>query len=668
MTITRAFGAGLVVSLVLSSAAVMAAEVDGGRIIAADKEPQNWLSHGRTYGEQRFSPLAKITTANVGQLGLAWSHDIASRTARGVEATPIVVDGVMYTTGAWSHVLALDARTGKLLWEFDPQISGAYGAKGCCDVVNRGVAVWAGKVYVGAFDGRLIALDAKTGKKVWETLTVDQSQDYTISGAPRVVKGKVIIGNGGADFGVRGYVSAYDAETGTMAWRFYTVPGNPKDGFESKTVEMIAKTWHGEWWRHGGGGTVWDSMAYDPDLDLLYIGVGNGGPWNYTMRSDGKGDNLFLASIVAIDGRARKVLMQAPKNGFFYVLDRATGEFISGTPYVNVTWANGLDPKSGRPIEKPEARYSAAGKPALVAPGPLGGHNWQPMSYSPATGLVYVPALDGGFMYVPADPQSFQRRAGVFWNNGLHAISSSLPDDEAIRKAIRASAKGRIIAWDPVQRKSVWTAEFPVPWNGGLLSTAGGLVFQGNGMGRFVAYDAASGKTLWDFHAQTGIVAAAVTYEVGGEQYVTILAGWGGAAPLFAGEIVTQAAKGGLNRILTFKLGGGATLPPLLTVKRPLNPPALTASKEALEQGGALYRSYCTRCHGHATVAGGVVTDLRYSAMLGSPEAHRAVVLDGVLMRNGMISFSDFLKPDDVEAIRAYVIEQAHREQKRLSQ
>jgi len=537
-------------------------------------------------------------------------------------------------------------------------------------VVNRGVAVWAGKVYVGAFDGRLIALDAKTGKKVWETLTVDQSQDYTISGAPRVVKGKVIIGNGGADFGVRGYVSAYDAETGTMAWRFYTVPGNPKDGFESKTVEMIAKTWNGEWWRRGGGGTVWDSMAYDPNLDLLYIGVGNGGPWNYTMRSDGKGDNLFLASIVAIrpdtgeyvwhfqttpgedwdytatqhmiladltiDGRARKVLMQAPKNGFFYVLDRATGEFISGTPYVNVTWANGLDPRSGRPIEKPEARYSAAGKPALVAPGPLGGHNWQP------------------------NP--------MFWNNGLHAISSSLPDDEAIRKAIRASAKGRIIAWDPVQRKSVWTAEFPVPWNGGLLSTAGGLVFHGNGMGRFVAYDAANGKTLWDFHAQTGIVAAPVTYEVGGEQYVTILAGWGGAAPLFAGEIVTQAAKGGLERILTFKLGGGATLPPLLTVKRPLNPPALTASKEALEQGGALYRSYCTRCHGHATVAGGVVTDLRYSAMLGSPEAYRAVVLDGVLMRNGMISFSDFLKPDDVEAIRAYVIEQAHREQKRLSQ
>src|SRR5437867_203114 len=346
MTITRsAFGAGLVVSLVLSSAAVMAAEVDGGRIIAADKEPQNWLSHGRTYGEQRFSPLAKITTANVGQLGLAWSHDIASRTARGVEATAIVVDGVMYTTGAWSHVHALDARTGKLLWEFDPQISGAYGAKGCCDVVNRGVAVWAGKVYVGAFDGRLIALDAKTGKKVWETLTVDQSQACAVTGAPRVVKGKVIVGSGGADFGVRGYVSADDAETGTMAWRFYTVPGNPKDGFESKTVEMIAKTWNGEWWRRGGGGTVWDSMAYDPNLDLLYIGVGNGGPWNYTMRSDGKGDNLFLASIVAIrpdtgeyiwhfqttpgedwdytatqhmiqadltiDGRARKVLMVA---------------------------------------------------------------------------------------------------------------------------------------------------------------------------------------------------------------------------------------------------------------------------------------------------------------------------------------------------------------------
>src|SRR5215831_18275219 len=286
MTMRRITVASLVVWLAVGCAATsVTPNVTGARIQAADTEPQSWLAHGRTYSEQRFSPLAKITTANVGQLGLAWSHDIKARTARGVEATPIVVDGVLYATGPWSHVLALDAKSGRLLWEFDPQISGAYGAKGCCDIVNRGVAVWAGKVYVGAFDGRLIALDARTGAKLWETLTVDQSKDYTITGAPRVVKGKVIIGNGGADFGVRGYASAYHTQTGAMLWRFYTVPGNPKDGFETKTVEMIAKTWNGEWWRYGGGGTVWDSMAYDPELDLLYIGAGNGGPWNYMIRS-----------------------------------------------------------------------------------------------------------------------------------------------------------------------------------------------------------------------------------------------------------------------------------------------------------------------------------------------------------------------------------------------
>ena len=678
-----------------------APNVTGARIQAADTEPQNWLAHGRTYSEQRFSPLQKITTANVNQLGLAWSHDIKARTARGVEATPIVVDGVIYTTGPWSHVLALEAKTGKLLWEFDPQISGAYGAKGCCDIVNRGVAVWAGKVYVGVFDGRLIALDAKTGAKVWETVTVDQTKDYTITGAPRIVKGKVLIGNGGADFGVRGYVSAYDAETGKMVWRFYTVPGNPADGFETKTVEMIAKTWAGEWWKHGGGGTVWDSMAYDPALDLLYIGVGNGGPWNYKMRSDGKGDNLFLASIVAlrpdtgeyvwhfqttpgedwdytatqhmiladltIDGRARQVLMQAPKNGFFYVLDRATGEFISGTAFVNVTWASGLDPKTGRPIEKPEARYSTTGKSLLVQPGPIGAHNWQPMSYSPTTGLVYLPAIEGGFFYVAVDPARFQRRPGVFWNTGLNPAASSLPDDEAVRKAIRASAKGRLIAWDPVQRKPVWEAVVPIGWNGGTLATAGGLVFQGNGIGKFVAYDAATGKSLWDFFAQSGVLAAPVTYEVDGEQYVTVLAGWGGALPLFAGEVVTEAPRGGVNRVLTFKLGARASLPAMQTARKPFDPPALTAPAEDVDRGRAFYEVYCTQCHGHSVVAGGVVPDLRFGPTLGSRDAYASIVLGGSLIKNGMLSFSQYLKPEDVEAIRAYVIREAQREKRRLA-
>jgi quinohemoprotein ethanol dehydrogenase len=676
--------------------------ITGARIQAADSEPQSWLAHGRTYSEQRFSPLARITTANVGQLGLAWSHDIKARSARGVEATPIVVDGVVYATGPWSHVLALDAKTGKLLWEFDPQVSGAYGAKGCCDIVNRGVAVWAGKVYVGAFDGRLISLDAKSGTKVWETLTVDQTKDYTITGAPRIVKGKVLIGNGGADFGVRGYVSAYDADNGKMLWRFYTVPGNPADGFETKTVETIAKSWSGNWWKHGGGGTVWDSMAYDPALDLLYIGVGNGGPWNYKMRSDGSGDNLFLASVVAlrpdtgeyvwhfqttpaedwdytatqhmiladltIDGRARKVLMQAPKNGFFYVLDRATGEFISGTPYVTVTWASGLDPKTGRPIEKPEARYSTTGKPLLVQPGPIGGHNWQPMSYSPTTGLVYLPAIEGAFFYMAAaDPTTFQRRPGVFWNVGLDPASSTLPDDEAVRKAIRASAKGRLIAWDPVRRKPAWEAVFPIGWNGGTLATAGGLVFQGNGTGKFVAYDAANGTPLWEFFAQTGILAAPVTYEIDGEQYVTVLAGWGGALPLFAGEVVTQAPRDGVNRVLTFRLGARASLPAMQTAPKAFDPPAPSASPDTVARGRGLYELYCTQCHGHSVVAGGVVPDLRYASSLASSASYASIVLGGALIKNGMLSFAQYLQPDDVEAIRAYVIREAQCEKQRLA-
>ena len=693
-------GFAVVAALVTSTGAALAADVNAQRIINADKEPGNWLSHGRTYSEQRFSPLTRITPANIGELGLAWWLDIKSRTARGVEATPIVVDGIIYTSGAWSHVLAIEAKTGKLLWEFDPQIPGEYAAKGCCDVVNRGVAVWGGKVFLGAFDGRLIALDAKTGKKIWETLTVDQSQDYTITGAPRVVKGKVIIGNGGAELGVRGYVSAYDADTGKMAWRFYTVPGNPKDGFETKTVEMIAKTWSGEWWKYGGGGTVWDSMAYDPDLDLLYIGVGNGSTWNYKIRSDGKGDNLFLSSIVAIrpdtgeyvwhfqttpsedwdytatqhmilldvviDGKLRKCIVQAPKNGFFYVLDRETGEFISGTPYGTVTWAEALDPKTGRPVEKAEARWSTLNKPALVLPGPLGGHNWHPMSYSPQTGYVYIPAIEAGFGYVPVDPKGFVKTVGL-WNLGIDMLAAAIPEDEATRKAIRASTKGRIVAWDPIARKPAWVVEHPLPWNGGLLSTAGGLLFQGNGQGRFVAYEAASGKKLWDFHAQTGIIAAPVTYEVDGEQYVTVNAGWGGAAPTVVGEIVLDAAKGQFNRVLTFKLGGKAELPALKTAARPLDPPPATAPAEKVAEGRRLYHSYCMMCHGDTAVSGGMVPDLRYSPTLASAGAWKSIVLDGAMVKNGMISFARHLKADDVETVRAYIVQRAHDEKKRLA-
>jgi len=278
--------------------AASASGVTDERLVNANQDSQDWLTHGRTYSEQRFSPLKQITDQNVSRLGLAWSYDLDTR--RGQEATPIVVDGVMYFTSAWSKVFAVNAATGAQLWSYDPKVPGETGVNACCDVVNRGAAVWEGKVFSATLDGRLIALDAATGKLVWETLTTEPGFRYTITGAPRVAKSRVIIGNGGGEFGVRGYVSAYDAGSGKLAWRFYTVPGDPSKPFESPFLEKAAKTWSGEWWKFGGGGTVWDAIVYDPDLDLLYIGTGNGGPWNDKYRSPKGGDNLLTCSIVAL--------------------------------------------------------------------------------------------------------------------------------------------------------------------------------------------------------------------------------------------------------------------------------------------------------------------------------------------------------------------------------
>ena len=402
------------------------ADVDATRLVNADREPQNWMSHGRTYSEQRFSPLRQIDANNAKQLGLTWFVDMD--TAKGQESTPLVIDGVMVVSTAWSMVKAFDAKNGRVLWEFDPQVPRDTLVKGCCDAVNRGVAAWQGKIFVGTLDGRLIALNARTGKPIWSVVTVDQTKPYTITGAPRIVKGKVLIGNGGAELGVRGYVSAYDVADGKLVWRFYTVPGDPSKPFESPALAAAAKTWTGEWWKLGGGGTVWDSMAYDAALDLLYIGVGNGSPWNRAIRSPGGGDNLYLSSIVAlrpdtgeyvwhyqetpgeswdytatqqmiladlrIEGRLRQVIMQAPKNGLFYVLDRKTGQLISAKPFVPVTWTSGVDLKTGRPIENPGIRFGETGRPIDLLPGPLGAHNWQPMAFNPRSGLVHVPAQE----------------------------------------------------------------------------------------------------------------------------------------------------------------------------------------------------------------------------------------------------------------------------------
>ncbi|MCB1842151.1 MAG: PQQ-dependent dehydrogenase, methanol/ethanol family [Halioglobus sp.] len=667
--------------------------VNAARLKQADREPGNWMTHGRNYAEQRFSPLRDVHTGNVDQLGLAWSYDLA--TQRGIEATSLVVDGVMYTTSAWSIVHALDARSGALLWTFDPQVPREKAKHTCCDVVNRGVAVWEGQVFVGALDGRLIALDAATGDVNWQVATLDASLPYTITGAPRVVKGKVLIGNGGAEFGVRGYLSAYHVEDGSLAWRFYTVPGNPALGFENAAMEMAAGTWNGKWWElGGGGGTVWDSMAYDPELDLLYFGVGNGTPWNQEIRSPGGGDNLFLSSIVAvrpdtgeyvwhyqttpgetwdytatqhiilaeleIDGEPRKVLMQAPKNGFFYVLDRATGELLSAENYINITWATHVDMTSGRPVEVPAARYRDA--PVLVYPSYLGGHNWHPMSYHPATGLVYIPVLDIPATY--GQPTDFRYNPGVS-NLGTHGILAGLPDSQAERDAIGALVKGRLLAWDPVAQREVWRKEYRGPWNGGTLSTAGNLVFQGTADGKLVAYSADAGRELWSFPTQTGVVAPPITYSVDGEQYVSVNVGWGGAFALVFGEYVQSESLPNVSRVLTFKLGADGRLPDVAW--RPsvvFNPPPQTADEQTLHRGLAVYQDVCLGCHGLNAVSGLLIPDLRGSAYLWDAEGWQDVVRGGALQARGMASFGDNVSAAEADAIRHYVIQQAHRGQR----
>jgi len=664
--------------------------VNAARLINADQQPGNWMSYGRTYNEQRFSPLKQINDQNVGQLALAWYVDLD--THRGQEATPLVVDGVMYFTTAWSKVFAVKAATGEKLWSYDPKVPPEWAINACCDVVNRGVAVWQGKVFVGTLDGRLVALDAASGKPVWETLTVDPHSRYTITGAPRVVKSKVLIGNGGAEFGVRGYVSDYDAGTGKMVWRFYTVPGDPSKPFETLILEKAAKTWTGQWWKFGGGGTVWDSIVYDPDLDLLYLGVGNGTPWDRRARSPHGGDNLFTCSIVAlkpdtgeyvwhyqetpgdawdfdsaesiiladltINQSPRKVLLHAPKNGFFYVLDRATGELLSAKPYTAVSWASSIDLKTGRPLENSTARYEE-GKGMPVTPGPLGGHTWHSMSFSPLTGLAYIPVQDAGFFY-KSDQHS--QPSDLAFNTGIDFVAAGLPQKPEIKKAILGTIKGHLSAWDPVRQKEIWRVDRQGPVNGGVLSTAGNLVFEGTAQGNLEAYRADNGQKLWSADAQSGVVAAPITYAVHGEQYVAVLAGWGGVFPLATGEVALSSGRPqNVSRLLAFKLGSKASLPPLPAFSPPqLKPPKPTASAATVEKGEALFQRYCSACHGDVAVSSGVLPDLRYSGTLDN-EQWFDIVLKGILKQAGMVSFDKELSRDDAAAIRAYVIFRANQ-------
>jgi quinohemoprotein ethanol dehydrogenase len=657
------------------------APVTGARIAHADAEPGNWLSYGRTYGEQRYSPLTRINDKNVNKLGLAWFADLDTNRAQ--EATPLVVDGVMYISTAWSLVKAYDARTGRLLWAYDPQVNRELGVNACCDVGNRGVAAWNHKIFVGAYDGRLVALDAATGKPVWSTLTVDTSKPYTITQAPRVIKGRVIIGNSGGEYGTRGYISAFDAETGKLAWRFYTVPGDPSKPFENEAMARAAKTWSGEWWKLGGGGPVWDAISYDPELNLLYFGTGNGVQWARSARSAGQGDNLYLASIIAlnadtgeyawhyqatpgeewdfdavqqliladlqIDGKTRHVLMQANKNGFFYVLDRKSGALISAKAIVPMTWASGIDAKTGRPIETKEARYSETGKQVDIKPGPLGAHNWQPMAFNPNTGLVYIPAQQVPLTYIPLPALPI---APIGWNLGV-ALASLTPQDE-----------GFLLAWDPAHQREAWRVTYKGPWNGGVVTTAGNIVAQGDAAGNFNVYRADSGEKLWSMFAQSGIIAAPSTFEVGGEQYIAVLSGWGGSYALSGGK--AAALSGNLrnvSRLLVFKLGGSAALPPLEPRAFVINPPPAPTDAASIARGEPLFDQYCSACHGEHAVGGGVVSDLRASNFLGMDYFYN-IVLDGALKGAGMAAFSKALDRDNVTDIRNFIIYRANQDSK----
>ncbi|MGX7894633.1 PQQ-dependent dehydrogenase, methanol/ethanol family [Tsuneonella sp. HG222] len=658
----------------------------------ANPQAGDWPSDGRDYTAQRFSPLTQITAANIGQLGLDWFDQYD--TFRGVEATPIYADGVLYNTLPFNITIAYDARSGARLWTYDPQTPREYARYACCEPVSRGLAMRGSSVFIATLDGRLIALDRRTGQPLWTTRTFPEQTRYaySITGAPRVFGDKVVVGQSGGDLGVRGFVSAYDVETGKEVWKFYLTP-NPEDradGAASDPVNgMMRKTWaDGGLWRElGGGANPWDSIAYDPELDLVYVGTGNAVPHARYYRSENGGDNLFVCSIVAlrgkdgsyawhyqmnpgeewdwtctqsmisadltIDGKRRKVLMQAPKNGFFYVLDRATGEFISAKAHVFQNWNEGFDAK-GRPITSEKVRYAT--DPVMVAPGPGGAHNWFPMAFSPRTGLAYFPAYQSAFAYAVQPgwkPQPMRSNSGWGGFTGEAAKKRAAVMEEANKLE-----KAMLTAWDPVKQQIAWQVPLPRHGNGGVMVTAGDLVFEGTTKQTFSAFDARTGKVLWEYPTQSAPVAGAITYMLDGVQYVAVNAGWGGGAAQIergAGIELPRAPA----RLLVFKLGGTKQLPPLAAKEPIQDPPPLRASEAQVAQGARIFADTCALCHGQNAIGG--VKDLRHM----SRETHarfNAIVLEGIYADKGMASFADILTPEQAEQVHHYLIARANED------
>ncbi len=668
---------------------VAAATTVDGAAIADEKSGANWLSYGRTYNEQRYSPLKQITADNVGGLGVAWFMDLPGQ--KSLLSTPLAVDGILYFSGSYSVVFAVDTRTGKKLWTYDPKTIDAAGER--LRVMwdsNRGISYWKGRIFVATADGRLNAIDAATGAEIWSTMTVDPKLPYFINGAPRVFNDKVIIGNGGTEWGpLRGYVTAYDTATGKQVWRFYTVPGNPADGFEDDTQAMAAKTWHGEWWKHGGGGTVWNGLTYDPEFNRIYLGTGNGSPWNQRIRSPGGGDNLFLCAVVALDadtgkyvwhyqttpgeawdynsnmdmvladltikGKPVKALLHAPKNGFFYVIDRATGKLISAEKFGRVTWAEKVDLKTGRPVEAKGARYEDGEE--LIYPSAFGVHNWHAMSFNPDTGLVYIPTIDVPGMFSDKDikPKLWDSPSFQF-DPGVDLMRNDMP--------LKIDA-GALIAWDPVKQQKVWEQKLPGVWNPGTLTTGGNLVFEGRTDGKLLAYRATDGIPLWSTDVGLGVSAPPITFEVDGKQYVALLTGWGGAGVSMAGAITAQhgwAYGAQTRRLIVYALDGTTALPksPPPQFAQALAQDDFKVDAMQAEQGSYLFLKNCVTCHGGGAVSGGYAPDLRASQAAVYDEAFKEIVVGGSRRQQGMPGFKE-LSDADLKAMQHYLRRQARK-------